>query len=524
VIHHPISLMLMLPVIGAVLQVFLGRESLSPVPHAQTGTASVVADWKTSTARWVALATSVGSALFGIVLVGAMSHEASGPQWTETLSWVGSYAISYSLALDGLSAPIVILISIVFPLLIAAEWTRARGRRGLHGMLLLLQAAFIGAVCAQDVFLLFFFWAFSSLPIYFLVGIWGGKDRETAAFRGIVTASLGNSLFFGSLLVVYYSSNPHTFSLTDLAKVGLGGVSFEVFGRTISAQSLAFFLMTAGLALRAPIWPVHNWFTQLASSAPAVVLVAVIISAVAVAPSVFMRLSLSLFPATFSAVSDSIVTVGVVNLVMGGVCALAQKSLRGLLSFVALSELGFLLIGVGTRSPAGSVGAVYQQMVVGLALAAFGLLIGVISERTEIEEFGPSTSTEKVTVLGGLALRAPGAALVAAVAAASILGVPGLAGFISHALLVIGGYSAHLSVVTACGAALILGTYTVLNMYRHVFLGQVTAETERFGDLQVREKLYLAPLVISLIGFGIYPKPLLDIIRPTVMSLLSVIK
>jgi NADH-quinone oxidoreductase subunit M len=233
-----------------------------------------------------------------------------------------------------------------------------------------------------------------------------------------------------------------------------------------------------------------------------------------------MRLSTQLFPETLGKVASAVVVVGVVNLLVGGVCAVAQRGLRSLLAFVALGELGLLLMGVGSLSQAGFVGAVYQQLVVGLALAALGLLVGVISERTKSELFTPEAESKDST-LGGVALGAPGAALVAAIASASILGVPGVGGFVSHALLVIGGYSFHPFVVIAAGGALLLGTYTILNMYRRVFLGQTTALTAAFEDLRPREKLYLIPVVIALVGFGVYPKPLLDLVRPTVLAMLS---
>ena len=511
-----ISLMLALPLFGAVLQSVLGSRG-----PASKNNPSVAAG--PDSARWIAIASSLASAVCAAALMSAMKQGVAAPQLAESHPWVGSYAISYQLALDGLNTPVVLLVSIVFPLLIAAEWDRKQGRRGIHGLLLLLQTALLGAVCAQDLFLLFFFWSMSASPFYFLIGIWGGSERESAAFRSFVTASLGNALFFGALLLVYYSNDPHTFSLSEISQTGLNGAGFEVLGRRVTTSNLAFSLAAIGLMLRAPIWPFHGWFTRVSVQAPAAVMVAMMVAAIPVATSIFIRLSVLLFSSTFASATSWVVGVGVANLVIGGVCAVSQRALRPLLAYVAMGELGVLLMGVGSASSAGMVGAVYQQLVLGLAFAGLGLLIGVIVERTKVETFDRPGQTES-QYLGGVAQTAPIAALVAAVAAASILGIPGLGGFVSHSLLMIGGYSVHPAAVLAAAGALLLSCYTLLKMYRNVFLGQSTAATASFADLFLRERLFLLPLVFALVFFGLYPKPMVDLIRPTILEMLQALK
>jgi NADH-quinone oxidoreductase subunit M len=515
-----ISLMLALPLVGAILQSVLGSRGEQTK---YMGTNARTLDPRGSDyARWIAIASSSASAICGAVLMSAMKPGVSAPQLAESHPWVGSYAISYQLALDGLNTPVVLLVSIVFPLLIAAEWDRKQGRKGIHGLLLLLQTALLGAVCAQDLFLLFFFWSMSAFPFYFLIGIWGGNERESAAFRSFVTASLGNALFFGALLLVYYSNEPHSFSLSEISKAGLNEVGFDILGKRVPTSDLAFSLAAVGLMLRTPIWPFHGWFTRVSVQAPAAVLVAMMIVAIPVATSIFIRLSMVLFSETFSAATPWVVGVGVVNLVIGGLCAVSQRALRPLLAYVAMGELGVLLMGVGSSSSAGMVGAVYQQLVLGLAFAGMGLLIGVIVERTRVETFDRTGQNDPAS-LGGVAQTAPIAALVAAVATASILGIPGLGGFVSHSLLMIGGYAVHPSAVLAAAGALLLSSYTLLRMYRNVFLGQATAATATFADLLPRERLLLLPLVIALVFFGLYPKPMVDLIRPTILEMLRAV-
>jgi NADH-quinone oxidoreductase subunit M len=503
--HHLITLMVFLPFIGAMLQAF--------VPSSGKGA-------PLSGSSWVALGASLASSLCGIGLVVSM-HGQVEPQASEVLPWIGSFAISYEMALDGLNVLLVLLIAIIFPLLIASEWNRKDGVRGMHGLLLVIQASLAGAVCAQDLFLLFFFWALSTLPFYFLIGIWGSGNRESAAFRSVIASSLGNALFFAALILIYYSVDPHTFSLKDLAGGRLEKETFKFLGSQLPVSTVAFALIGAGLALRAPIWPLHGWFTRVAEEAPASVFVSLSAVSVPVATYIFVKLSYSLFPATVAQMANGIVIVGAINLVMGGVCAIAQRGLKKLLAYVCLSEVGLILIGIGSLSSAGVVGAIYQELSLGLGLAGFGLFAGIMVDRTGKTRFLTDTGGPG---FGGIAIQAPTMALVAGVVTTSLLGFPGMSGFVGHALLMIGSYSVHPGAVILAGGAMVLATYYLFTMYRYVFLGKVGAEVQSFTDLTLWERAYLLPLVGFLLLFGLYPKPLLELVRPTVLTLLSTIK
>jgi NADH-quinone oxidoreductase subunit M len=495
---HLITLMLLLPFAGALLQAPARLPS-----------------------RWIALGASLAGSLCGVFLVASMRGQTPELQDKELIPWIGSYAISYDMGVDGLNALLVLLVSIVFPLLIAAEWKQRPGNRGMHGLLLILQASLAGAVCAQDLFLLFFFWALSALPFYFLIGIWGGEKRESAAFRSIVAASIGNALLFAALILVYYSVDPHTFSLQELAGGKLAGKTFRFLGNELAVSSVAFGLIGAGLALRAPVWPFHGWFTHVAEEAPPSVFVAQAAVSVPVAAYVFVRLAYSLFPETVVQWADAIVVVGALNLVMGGLCATAQRGLNLLLAFLCLGEVGLILMGIGSLNSAGVVGALFQVLSLGLGVAGFGLFSGLMADRTGRTRF---LADDGSAGFGGVAAQAPAMAVVAGVVIASLLGFPGLGGFVGHSLLMIGSYSIHPAAVVLAGAALLLATYYLFTMYRHVFLGKVAAGIEGFSDLTAREQAYLLPLVGCLFVFGLYPKPLIELVRPTVLMLLSTIR
>lgn len=500
--NHLISLTIFFPLLGAVL--------LAIVPTAGS-----------TRNRGIALITSLAASICAVILVMSMQTQVAELQAVEILPWVGSYSISYDMAIDGLNALLVLLLAILFPVLIASEWNQKTGARGMHGLFLILQSSLFGAVCAQDLFLQFFFWGLSALPFYFLVGIWGGPNREKAAFRSIVAASLGDALIFAALVFIYYSVEPHSFSLRELAGGRLAGKTFDFLGNILPVSNVAFALMGIGLSLRAPIWPLHGWFTEVAKEAPFSVFVALAAGTVPVAIYIFIKICYLLFPEILSNVSGIIVTVGAVNLVMGGLCAVAQKGLRPLLAFICISEVGLVMMGVGSLSSSGLLGAVYHELILGLGLTGFGLFAGLISERTGHSEF---LNARGERTFGGIATLAPGITVVAGLVVVSLLGFPGLGGFVGHALVIIGSYSIHPLTVVVAGGALLLASSYLFSMYRCVFLGEPAAGFKAFPDLTVRERTYLFPVVMCLIVFGVYPKPLIELIRPTVLTLLSTVK
>ncbi len=491
--QHLISIMVFTPLVGAIIQgLFPGsRGALS---------------------RWLSLALSALSAAIAAFLVLSLQASTPGLQATDALPWIGSYAINYDLGIDGVNALLVLLISIVFPVLIATEWPRNPGVRGIHGLFLLLQTALLGAVCSQDLFLQFFFWTMALFPIYFLIGIWGGESREKAALYSVVSGSIGNALFFAALVLIYYSAEPHTFSVAALSGGKLSGKTFELLGQQFSVSYTAFLLIAFGLALRVPVWPLHAWFTRVAVEAPSSVFVAVAAAVVPTGCYIFVKLGYSLFPDVMTAFATPVMVVGTLNLVLGAVCLVAEKNIRLLPAWFCLSEVGFILVGSGSLSGPGVLGAVFQQLVVGLGLAGFGLFAGIVCERSQATNFR----------LGGVIAKAPHLGIVAGIVIASLLGFPGLGGFVGHSLLILGSYAVLPVAVVLAGLAVLIATYSLFTMYHKIFFGREgEAVATGFGDLNLREKAYLLPLIAALIVCGVYPKPLLELARPTVQALIA---
>lgn len=498
--------MIVLPVLGAVSQVFFAGSSRDASGYLS---------------KMTAVGASCLASLCGLLLIFQMQTHTADMQGVESYAWLGSYAIGYEVGVDGLNALLVLLVSIVFPLLMVSEWAHSRGERGAYGLFLLLQSAVIGIVCSQDLFLIFFFWALSTLPFYFLLSMWGGEQREKAAFRYMITSSVGNALFFAAMVLVYYSVEPHTFSLGELLGGRVEGRYLQLGDGEVDVALLAFLLMAVGLSLRVPLWPVHGWFTFLTTQATSSVLVALTGVFVPVALYVFARLSYSLFPAETAMYGDLIMIFGAVNVVFGAIGAVAQKELRLVLAYICLASVGLLLMGVGSVDSAGLVGAVYQGLSVGLGMAGFGLFAGLIRRRTEESAF---ENADGDAVFGGIATTAPILALLTGIMVASLLGFPGLGGFVGHSLIMMGGYAVHPAAIAVIGGGILLLTFGLFSVYRSVFLGPAGKTSSRVDDLSVRERGYMLPLVALLLFLGVYPKPLLDLVRPSVLTLLSIVK
>lgn len=505
-ISHLITTMLLIPLLGVVLLALLPR--------------AIASGSESALAKRIAFTTSCAASAIAMMILFLMKRGVPEIQLAESLSWVGSYSIGYEVGIDGLGALPLLLIAIVFPILIAFEWNQPFGFRGMGALFLLLQSALLGAICAQDLFLMYFFISMVPIPLYFLISIWGGKKGEDAAFSYVIASAIGLAFMLMALLLVYHAAEPNTFSLHALSASHLEDKVFRIFGRNLSVSGTAFALVASGLAIQIPIWPIHGWFIKVSESARSSVFVVLSSVLPAVGYFIFVRLSYSLFPSTVHAFSPLIVGVGTLNLLLAAISSVAQRDLRRLLANIAIGGNGLVITGIGSLSQAGIVGSLYEMLSLGLALAGFGLVTGWIDERTGITTFSKDGEESR---LSGLVRVAPVLSVVFAVMIASILGVPGLGGFVSLALLMIGNFSVHPAMAILISLASILFAYSLFTLYRAIFFGP-SGPQESFRDLIWRERGYALPIIIAIIFIGIYPKPLLEVVRPTALTLLSMVK
>jgi len=486
--------MLFAPLVGMIFQVFVQGSAKGLV-----------------SARWVALISSVISSTIGFFLVYRI-YLGDGLSITQNIDWIGIYGIRYSVGIDGFSALYVFLISVVFPVLIMSLWKSPGEKiKGILGLYLFLQSILIGICCSNDLFLFFFFWAMSCLPFYFLVAIWGGPAREKAAIRFIVTSAVGNALFFIAVLLIYYSVEPHTFSLYELVNMDTNTSVF--YGVPIPVVTLAFVLICAGFILRVPIYPLQGWFNFMMKEAPVSVTVAFCGVFIPVGFYAFTKLSYLLFPTEMIVYSNWITVVGALNVLAGSVCLISRTHTRSFLSYLTLVHFGIATMGIASLKPPAVVGSAYLGLAVGIALSAFALLCGIIQNQSKNLEFSDDKGQSR---MGGLVSVTPVLALISAIVFASLIGFPGLGGFWGEVMIIIGGFEGNSTVVVVIGMGLIFVTYSILSLYRCIFLGTVKETVKKFADLTLLERAYFLPLVAALIFLGVYPKPLFSFIKPAV--------
>lgn len=487
------SVMVFFPVLGALMQTWSPRPAFS---------------------RWAALIASLVSSMSGLILVvGIHLGWAENPTKT-VIPWMSSYSMNYALTVDGMNSLVVLLICVVFPLIIITEWYRSNARRGLHATLLLLQTSVLGAICAQDLFLVFFFWVLIGLPAYFLVGIWGGEEREKAAFKQIVISSISNAFVFLGILLIYYALDPHTFLIESISSAKLAETRFSLFNRELPVQEISFALIAVGLALRAPIWPFHGWFKQVALQVPSTLFVALHLAGLPIALTLFTRLGYTLFPNLIPDVAMGIIVLGVVNLSMAVFSMLAEKDFRGILSYLSLAYSGMILLGIGTASSPGMVGASFQIFSIGLGISGLGFVAEFLHHRRRSYD---------VDQYGALIRKVPFLGVICAIFIASVLGIPGLVGFVGNSLLFIGQFAIHPFLVLGVSVLFIMMTGFLFQTYRKLFLGADTAG-EKMEPFTLREAAYFFPLVVAMILVGVIPGPLVEIVRPTVVSLLQAMR
>ncbi len=498
-----LSLMIIIPVVGAVFQAIVPKQKKDLVDTA-SGLSALISS---------SLAGFIGI-FFALVI---RSNWVSPGELTQKIAWLSSYSIYYEVGVDGLNLLLVLGLSLLFPILIASEWKRESGRRGIQGLLLLLQSALFGTVCSYDLFLQFFFWSLSALLIYFLVGMWGGRGRERTAVRYAVNALLGNAALFVALLLVYYAVDPHTFSIQELSPSKLMGKNLILFGKTHDLSSLVFLLACAGMVLRLPVWPVHGWLSDLAERAPQSVVAAIYGGMIPVGFYVFLRQAYVLYRPDLEIRSNWMIAIGILSMTMGALGAVGQRQLRGLLAQLCLVQSGFSLIGIASLSATGLVGAMIQSVAVGLGLAGLALFVESVLSRVKQDYF----KGEKAC-LSGFAKKAPVMALFSGVFMLTVMNMPASGSFVGASLLMVGGYSVHPMILLAAVGMIFLMSVSLLSMYRRVFFGQeLNGGANGMVDLSFAEKAYLIPLVLALLVMGFYPKPIIEIMHTAVAAMLA---
>jgi NADH-quinone oxidoreductase subunit M len=468
--------------------------------------AAVPNGWDKVVRGWT-LAVSVGAFGVSLAVLANFRTGIAGMQMVESAPWIRQFGARYHLGVDGISLFLVLLTTFLVPICVLASWNVTKNAKLFHALLLVLETMVLGVFLANDLLLFYVFWEGMLVPMYFLIGYWGYERRIYAAVKFFVYTLLGGLLMFAGILVLAFS-----------AKAQLGHLTFDVEqlkAVTVSAGTerwlfLAFF---AAFAIKIPLFPVHTWLPDAHTEAPtagSVILAGVLLK---MGGYGMLRYALTFFPRAAHEYAPWIVALAIIGIVYGALVAAMQRDLKRLVAYSSVSHLGFVVLGIFAFTVTSAQGATLQMINHGLSTGALFLLVGMLYERRH---------TREIADFGGLAKSAPVLAGVFLVAVLASLGLPGLNGFVGEFLVLIGTFSVHRAWSVVAATGVILAAVYLLWSYQRVFQGDLDKpENAKLLDLSGREKLVLAPVIALIVLFGVWPKPLLDRMEPSVRSVVE---
>jgi NADH-quinone oxidoreductase subunit M len=459
----------------------------------------------------LALPLSIGSALvtFGAAVWMLFQFEVgeAGFQFVEKTTWYRPWGVGWHVGVDGISLLLVVLTALLFPIALLASTSVTQRVRQYAAAMLFLEAGIIGVFLALDLLVFFVFWEVMLVPMYFIIGIWGGERRVHAAVKFFLYTAFGSALMFAGIL-----------SLGFLVSDQLGGPTFdfvELMGAdlTRTAQFWLFAAFGISFAIKVPVFPFHTWLPDAHVEAPtagSVILAGVLLKLGAYG---LVRFNLTLFPEASVELVPLLAALAVIGILYGALVPIVQPDIKRLVAYSSVSHLGFVVLGVFALTTQGMQGGVLQMVNHGLTTGLLFLLVGMIYERRH---------TREISEFGGLATVMPlfaGAFLFTAFAS---IGLPGLNGFVGEFFVLIGSYLSLPGYAIAAAFGVVLAAVYLLWAYQRMFTGEITNEANKgLLDLNLREKIILVPLVALVVFLGVYPKPALEIIEPSVDAVLE---
>jgi NADH-quinone oxidoreductase subunit M len=432
-----------------------------------------------------------------------------GIQLVARQSWikVAGWNIDFYMGVDGLSILLVLLTTLLTPISILSTWTAVEERvKEFMVFFLLLETGMIGVFVALDLFLFYIFWEFTLVPMYFLIGVWGGPRRIYAAIKFFLYTMTGSILML--LAILWLGIRQGTFSVPEL--IARGGIPAGV-------QMWLFLAFAAAFAIKVPMWPLHSWLPDAHVEAPtagSVILAGVLLK---MGTYGFLRFNLAMFPDATLKAAPWMAALAVVGILYGAAVSYAQKDVKKLVAFSSVSHLGFVMLGLFALNPQGVAGAILQMVNHGLSTGALFLIVGMIYERRH---------TRDMDAFGGLWKIMPVYGSLTLIVVLASMGLPGLNGFVGEFTILLGAFGSDaLGSYWFAGLAalgVILAAVYMLFMFQKLFLGEVDKEENRLlKDLNWREIATLAPLLILIFWIGLYPKPFFNIIEPAINKLLE---
>jgi len=502
--NHLLSWIIWLPVLGMVAIIFVPRDKSEVIKKI----AAVFSGLQLVLATYLWSIFDVSNGTF---------------QFMERAEWIPSFNITYILGVDGLSLPMVFLMALIGFIGVFVSWNIDKAVKGYFSLFLLLNTGVMGVFLSLDFFLFYIFWEVMLLPMYFLIGMWGGPQREYAAIKFFLYTLFGSVLMLIAILALYFTCG-NTFDmliLIETAPTALNGMLW--WG--MSAIKVIWVLLFIGFAIKVPVFPFHTWLPLAHVEAPTAV--SVILAGVLLKLGVYgiLRVNYNMLPDGVFWFAGTLAVLGLINVIWGAMCALAQTDLKKLVAYSSVNHMGYTLIGMSAviaasgmngenliSAQAGLGGAVFQMFNHGTISAMLFILVGVIYDRAhhrDIEGFG------------GLASQMPIYTAFVAIAFFAGLGLPGFSGFISEAMIFIGAFPVFKTVVIISTLGILLNAAYFLWAFQRIFFGPANEKYKDLPDINRRELFTVIPLAIITLILGVYPRPFLDLIAATLNVLIE---